>query len=75
MEIEITVSIASTADAIGHIRPNAGAGFRVEVETGYACHLKFPPADAVVEHIADRRVRMGEESILSWAGSDRSWFL
>lgn len=71
----ITVGIASTANTIGHIWPDTGAGFCVEVKTGYACHLKFPSVDAVVEHIADRWVWMGEETILSRTSSNRFWFL
>lgn len=73
--VEFFVGIASTVLAVGHIRPDARAGFKAEVKPGNAIHFDFSSIDAVVEDVTDGVVRMWEESVLPGANSDWSGFL
>ena len=51
----------------GRIWPHANALVLVKVQTGSAGILDGLPVDAVVENVADTRVRMREEAVASRA--------
>lgn len=65
LQLGICLSIAPFTSS--RIWPDTSAGVLVEVESGGASDLSGVSFDTVVEHIADNGVRMGKESISSWA--------
>lgn len=61
----LTVAVATASNATGNIGPGAVSGLFVEVQPSHAVHLQLFAVDAAVENVADRGIRMGEESILA----------
>lgn len=70
----LTVCSGIATLTAGIIRPDARARVLVEVQPSGAGDFVSFTLNAVVEHVADGRIRMSEESVASWAQVVAAWW-
>lgn len=62
--ILLTLGIVATL-TLGSVGPDTGAGVLVKVQTDGALHFQSITINAVVENVANTRLGMGKETVLS----------